>query len=73
MALSPDGRWAASGGLDMTVRIWDVERGTEKHRCKDGVVQSLAFSPDNRRLLSGGGDGSAGVDAGTTRGVRAWA
>jgi WD40 repeat protein len=63
IALSADGRRAASAGYDFTMRIWDVESGKELHCSRkghgDGVILDLAFSPDNRWLLSGGGDAKA--------------
>jgi WD40 repeat protein len=60
VAISPDGRWAVSGGADGAVRVWDVGAGTElsvlrQHRA---TVQSVAISNDGRRIVSGAADGS---------------
>lgn len=57
VALSPDGRFAASGGGgDYAIRIWDLERQKVVHRLKGHsfTVFSLQFSRDGSRLLSGG-------------------
>jgi serine/threonine protein kinase/WD40 repeat protein/Leucine-rich repeat (LRR) protein len=59
VALSPDGRLAASGSGwlkgDQTARIWDVETGRMLHVLDVGHnVMSVAFSPDGRGLLVGG-------------------
>jgi WD40 repeat protein len=51
VAMSPDGRTMASGSFDSTVRLWDVQTGTELHAFKHPhLVYSTAFSPDGRLL-----------------------
>jgi WD40 repeat protein len=62
VAFSPDGKHIAAAFDDGAVRVWNAETGREektlwKHKTS---VWSVAFSPDSRRLASGGG---GGVDA----------
>jgi WD40 repeat protein len=55
LALSPDGRWAASVHSYEQVRIWDVSRGVEVRQLEwSNGAQSLTFSPDGKRLAGGG-------------------
>lgn len=64
MAFSQDGNYALSGGTDGSVRLWSVPNGEELKtiRGHSGLVgtKAVAFSPDNKYLLSvGGSDGLA--------------
>lgn len=58
VALSPDGRYAASGADDMLIRIWDIESGKclRELNGHSANVMSVAFSPDSRRVVSGSSD-----------------
>jgi hypothetical protein len=51
----------ASGGEDMTIRLWETVSGEETGRLRGhtGAVTALAFGPDPRWLASGGWDRSA--------------
>ncbi len=59
LAVSPDGRWAATGALDGSIVVWKV--GETKPRAKMTAhrarVSALSFSPDSLWLASGGWDG----------------
>jgi WD40 repeat protein len=57
LVVSPDGNTAASGGFrSSTVDLWDVATHKAIRRLPDcgGIVLSLAFSPDSKRLATGG-------------------
>jgi eukaryotic-like serine/threonine-protein kinase len=58
VALSPDGRWLAASGD--YVKVWDAVTGRELHTLRGHPrwVPGLAFSPDSRRLATGGIEGS---------------
>jgi WD40 repeat protein len=57
LALSPDGKWLASGGDDFSIRSWDTSTWTEKPtRELDCQVKQLTFTPDGKSLYVAGGN-----------------
>jgi WD40 repeat protein len=62
MALSPDGRWLVSGGLTKdAIRLYDFATGdlVSLLNGHTNAVNSLAFSFDSKRLISGSYDATA--------------
>ena len=61
LALSPDGRWLATAGLDRTARVWDTSNGRllAVLRGHDERLSAVQFSADGALLLTGSWDGSA--------------
>jgi WD40 repeat protein len=64
-ALAPDGRTAALGLEDGTARLWNLATGREVRTfsfsisgksAREVAVMMLAYSPDGKRLLTGGWD-----------------
>jgi WD40 repeat protein/tRNA A-37 threonylcarbamoyl transferase component Bud32 len=67
LAISPDGKWVASGaGIPFNwshendrgeVRLWEVDTGQQRQVFDDlpGTVQTVAISPDGKLIAAGGG------------------
>jgi len=59
LAISPDGRWAASGGADGAICLWDAAAWKRRaiFAAHVGPVHAVAFRPGGSILATGGADG----------------
>jgi WD40 repeat protein len=60
IAITPDGQHGVSGSADGTLRVWDLDRQTERFVIPvgHGEVWSVAVTPDGQMAVSGSDDGS---------------
>jgi WD40 repeat protein len=58
VAISPDGKWAASGSDDKTIRVWNIDTGECQATLKGrtNAVQGVGITPDGKRILSASDD-----------------
>lgn len=58
MVISPDNQFIASCGYDKLIILWDfnTRSPTFKVRGHNDIVNSIAFSPDSKFLVSGSDD-----------------
>jgi WD40 repeat protein len=58
VAFSPNGQIVATASSDNTIRLSNVQNGkrTRTFKGHSDWVRTIAFSPDSRTLISGGGD-----------------
>lgn len=52
LAIAPNGRWLASGGVDRFLYLWDLASGKAQHILadQDASVDQITFSPDSQTM-----------------------
>jgi WD40 repeat protein len=73
VAVTPDGKQAASVSMDGTLKVWDLGSGREVRTLAghSGEVNGVAVTPDGKQAVSASGDGTLKVwDLGNGREVR---
>jgi WD40 repeat protein len=60
LAMSPDGRQIAAGGVDGRIECWEAGTGELRATLRDheAMICAMAFSTDGRHLMSFGSDGN---------------
>ena len=58
VALSPDGRWLASGSAGSFIRVWSLTNHQVQFVITTGSPRALAFTADSRRLVVGEAGGT---------------
>jgi WD40 repeat protein len=58
IALTPDGKTVISGSRDNTIKIWDLDTGTEKFTLQGhrNSVRAISVTPDGKTVISGSDD-----------------
>lgn len=58
--ISHDGKYFVTGGTEEVVKVWDLQSGQiiGKGQGHSGPINSVAFSYDDRQIVSGGRDGN---------------
>ena len=69
VAVSPDGKWLATGCNDRVARRWDVGTGRQTFRSDrhENGVTAIAISPDGRRWVGVGGGRASVRETATNR------
>jgi RNA polymerase sigma factor (sigma-70 family) len=63
LAFAPKARVLVSGSEEGAVELWDTATGIRKWQSKQpGEVNAVAFSPDGKTIVAGGGHGYWGTD-----------
>ncbi|KRX10889.1 WD40-repeat-containing domain [Pseudocohnilembus persalinus] len=60
LSISHDGKYFVTGGTEEVVKVWDIQSGqiVGKGQGHSGPINSVAFSYDDRQIVSGGRDGN---------------
>ncbi len=58
VAISPDGRYAATAGSEQVIRVWDLQtvQHAESYTGHTGEIKAVAFSPDGQFIASASPD-----------------